>query len=71
MGSMDQQGLHGEIEGCSRPSDRKVLGDNLRITAACARRERSLTRILRPLFCCQHSEGLSSDPQKDGGGGGR
>ena len=24
MGSMDQQGLHGEIEGCSRPSDRKV-----------------------------------------------
>ena len=68
MGSMDQQGLHGEIEGCSRPSDRKVLGDNLRITAACARRERSLARILRRLFCRQHGEGSSQrSPGKRGG----
>jgi hypothetical protein len=68
VGRMDQQGLRGEIDGFSCPGDVKVLGDNLRITAAYARPERSLARILRPLFDCQHSEGsFQRSPGRQGG----
>ena len=53
---------------CSCPGDVKVLGDNLRITATCARREPSLARILRPLFYCQHGEGsFQRSPGRQGG----
>ena len=68
MVHMDQQGVRGVIEGCSRPGDEKVLGDNLRITAACTRRGRLLARTLRPLFCCQYSEGSFQRPPGRQGG---
>ena len=62
---MDQQGLHGEIDGGSCPGDVKVLGDNLLFTAAYARREPSLALILRPFSPVSIARALSSDPQED------
>ena len=67
MGRMDQQGLRGEIDGCYCPGDVKVLGENLRITAACvsALSDRRAV-IVRPLSAVSIARVLSSDPQENG-----